>query len=291
MENTKRNIVNSAENKNYAGTPILLSALAVLFLFEGEGIALGQAREGRQLVTAELMSDAANTEGPFTVGIRFTLEPDWYLYWKNPGDAGLPIDVQWELPAGWAAGDVQLPIPSKFVHDDVTAFGYKKEVILLATITPTPGSTRSLVKARLDWLVCRESCLRGGRSVSLDISQQSPESRAKASSLLKESRSRLPGTQKESGVLFQEARLVRDGEQWTIAVRFENGMSDEVEDYYPELTDGIFVDFKSIAVRGKELKFTFTRQDETIQSRVFRGLLVTKEFAYEVEIPAQFSSK
>lgn len=290
MENTKRNTVSSAENRMYTGTS-LLSAFFLLFLAEGDGIAFGQEREGRRLVTAELISDALSTERSFTVGIRFTLEPEWYLYWKNPGDAGLPIEVHWELPAGWTAEELQLPIPSKFVHDDVTAFGYKKEVILLATINPTPEPAKGPVKARLDWLVCRESCLRGGTSVSLEVSRQPPESRAKASSFLKESRSRLPGTQKESGVLFQEARLVSDGEQWTFAVRFENGVADEVEDFYPELTDGIFVDFQSISVRDKELRFTFARQAETIQPRAFRGLLVTKEFAYEVEIPTSFSSK
>ena len=29
-------------------------------------------------------------ENYFLAGIKVTLRPDWKIYWKNPGDAGLP---------------------------------------------------------------------------------------------------------------------------------------------------------------------------------------------------------
>ena len=34
---------------------------------------------------------------------RFTCAPapGWHGYWLNPGDAGLPMDVKWQLPAGF----------------------------------------------------------------------------------------------------------------------------------------------------------------------------------------------
>src|ERR1700735_1486374 len=38
----------------------------------------------------------------------------WHIYWRNPGDSGLPTTIHWTLPAGFAAGDIQWPVPERF---------------------------------------------------------------------------------------------------------------------------------------------------------------------------------
>lgn len=86
---------------------------------------LAQKVKGVEIVKAELMSDAEDYSKPFTVGIKFTIEPDWYLYRKNPGDSGLPIDVTWVLPRGWTAEEPLHLVPQKFAHDNVVSYGYK----------------------------------------------------------------------------------------------------------------------------------------------------------------------
>lgn len=295
MENTRRSIVNSTFNKicddcvfkNMRLTFLIIFGLISSLL---EPVIFAQTRDGQQLVTAELISDAVNTEKPFAVGIRFTLQPEWYLYWKNPGDAGLPIEVQWELPPGWKAGDVQLPTPSKFVHGDITAFGYKDEVVLLTTVIPARDS-KGPIKARLNWLVCRESCLRGGKTVTLDISKRTSDQRIQDSSLLSAFRSKLPGAQKESGVAIQKSRLSRTGEQWTLNISLVGGVATEVEDFYPEVVDGLVMDLQRISVLKGELTIGFVRQSESIHTANLRGLLVTTDSAFEFQIPVQFSSQ
>ena len=295
MKNTKRSTVNVADNKfrvarirRNVRRSILIS-VALCILLPGAAV-LAQTRDGRQLVVAELVSDALNAEKPFAVGIRFTIQPDWYLYWKNPGDAGLRIEVQWDLPVGWKAGDLQFPVPSKFVHGDITAYGYKNEIVLLATITPA-ADAKGPVKARLDWLVCREACLRGGTAVTLDVSKKSSEQRAQASSLLSAFRSRLPIAQKESDILVQKPTLSHAGEQWTLNATVVGRMANEVRDFYPEVVEGLVMDLQRISVRRKELSIGFVRQSESILTASVRGLLVTESSAFEVEIPVQFLSQ
>ena len=39
--------------------------------------------------------------------------PGWHGYWLNPGDAGLPMDVQWQLPEGFAVGPLRYPVPAR----------------------------------------------------------------------------------------------------------------------------------------------------------------------------------
>lgn len=44
-------------------------------------------------VTARLLADAAAVQSgkSFRVGVPLTIEKDWHVYWKNPGDAGLIV--------------------------------------------------------------------------------------------------------------------------------------------------------------------------------------------------------
>src|SRR4030042_1599522 len=61
-----------------------------------------QTAEKKPLRRVELLilEDRANE---VTVGLHIGLAKGWYLYWLNPGDAGLAPAVQWQLPPGHAA--------------------------------------------------------------------------------------------------------------------------------------------------------------------------------------------
>ena len=64
-----------------------------------------------QHVEAELVSAEASAQPgkPVTLGLKLRMEPEWHTYWKNPGDSGLPTRIQWQLPPGWKAGEIEWP--------------------------------------------------------------------------------------------------------------------------------------------------------------------------------------
>jgi DsbC/DsbD-like thiol-disulfide interchange protein len=81
--------------------------------------------------------DAVQPGVPFTVGMLMTMEKGWHTYWRNAGEAGLPTDVQWSLPNGFSAGELQWPLPHKYNESgDVLTYGYADENMLLAEIMP-----------------------------------------------------------------------------------------------------------------------------------------------------------
>ena len=45
---------------------------------------------------------------PFWIAINLNIEKDWHAYWKNPGGVGFPISIEWDLPSGFTAGDIQM---------------------------------------------------------------------------------------------------------------------------------------------------------------------------------------
>src|SRR5881396_709418 len=100
---------------------------------------LGQEYQGKQLVRAELLAatNAVVPGKPFTVGLLLRMAPAWHTYWKFSGDAGLPSEMKWKLPAGWKIGEIQWPIPLKTIDPgDIQTYGYENEVLLMQEITP-----------------------------------------------------------------------------------------------------------------------------------------------------------
>ena len=98
----------------------------------------------------------------FRLGIELTMEEKWHTYWIFSGDAGLPIEVEWQLPAGVVAGPLQWPLPNKFEEQgELVVYGYADEVLLMAEATAphgvgSGGYTAPCSRRHLGW--CAASC-------------------------------------------------------------------------------------------------------------------------------------
>jgi thiol:disulfide interchange protein len=129
-------------------------------------------------VKAELVAyvpDGVEPGKKVMVGLQITHKPEWHTYWKNSGDSGQPTDLQWTLPAGVTAGEVQWPTPKKIRIGSLANYGYEGTVLL-----PVPLEVSSLfkpgvlssdleVKLKAVWLVCKQECIPEEGEFSLKI--------------------------------------------------------------------------------------------------------------------------
>ena len=69
------------------------------------------------------------------MGLKLRMADHWHTYWKNPGDSGLPTRIQWVLPEGWTAGEIQWPYPKPLPVGPLMNYGYEDEVVLLTDLT------------------------------------------------------------------------------------------------------------------------------------------------------------
>ncbi len=102
-------------------------------------------KEGPPKVHARLVAEdkAIAPGGTITVALEEKIAPGWHTYWKNPGDAGAPTDIQWTLPPGWKAGGVQWPRPGACRSvGPLMDYGYEGTPWLLTTLT-APGDAKS----------------------------------------------------------------------------------------------------------------------------------------------------
>jgi len=96
-------------------------------------------------------------------GLYFKLEPGWHVYWKNAGDAGEPPHMKWTLPDGITAGELEFPAPQRLPIGPLMDFGYENEVLFPFALKVAPNAQQgaAVLHAKVDWLVCRETCIPG----------------------------------------------------------------------------------------------------------------------------------
>lgn len=124
-------------------------------------------------VEAQLLSPTTGIEPstPFWVGIYLKIEDNWHVYWKNPGNIGVPPSIEWELPEGFDVSDMFWLAPKKFQDLGVTTYGYNDHALLLVKIYP-PLSLQEEeleIKAKVKWLACEELCIPGEATLNIKL--------------------------------------------------------------------------------------------------------------------------
>ena len=89
------------------------------------------------LVKAELVAETVSLAPGSTlwVDLHLRIKPGWHVYWRNPGDSGLPTAIEWRLPSGFSAGSILWPVPEHFVQSGIGNYGYAGSADLLVPIT------------------------------------------------------------------------------------------------------------------------------------------------------------
>jgi thiol:disulfide interchange protein/DsbC/DsbD-like thiol-disulfide interchange protein len=179
-----------------AGTAILAVVGAALLSAPSFQLSLQQGATPHS--EARLISDASSIQPgePFTVGLHIKLDPNWHTYWVNAGDAGHGVMSTWSLPAGFAVDSLHYPRPERIPYPPLMSYGYKDEVVLLATVTPpadlVPG-TRATITLDAEWLVCDDVCIPARDRVSLELPVRAEAAAASADAgLVAAARAELP---------------------------------------------------------------------------------------------------
>ncbi|MGH1404621.1 MAG: protein-disulfide reductase DsbD family protein [Alphaproteobacteria bacterium] len=128
------------------------------------------ARDIERVTSVRILQESGTIEGgkEYVIATEIILEPEWHVYWRNPGDSGLPVRISWDAPEGFEFSEIEWPTPKKITYDFLANYGYYDHVTLLQTVSVPKniGDEEITLTARVDMLVCHEICIPENDTVS-----------------------------------------------------------------------------------------------------------------------------
>lgn len=108
-----------------------------------------------------------------TLAIVMDPEPGWHGYWENPGDAGKPLELSWDLPEGASVSPLRYPVPDTLLISGLMNHVYEGRYAVLVDmrlpIGLKPGAPLP-VRAHAQWLACTDTiCVPEQGDLALDL--------------------------------------------------------------------------------------------------------------------------
>lgn len=177
-----------------------------LCFFAVAGVACAQSSARRDHIDVRLIAEH-NQVAPgqqTQLAIHFVPDPEWHVYWRNPGDSGLRPEVQWQSDS-LQVGELNWAFPEAIPVAHMTNYGFHELVLPAQAQVAANANGQLEVKAKVEWLVCQEACIPGDAelSLTLDSAEQAAENN-EAAALLSEWQAKMP---RELGVLGASAKL------------------------------------------------------------------------------------
>lgn len=137
---------------------VFLAALALVLPALAGGQGQADLRNPASLIAAP-----ASPGETFDVALAFAPTEGWHGYWSNPGDAGQAMELEWNLPPGWMAGEPRYPVPETYVAFGFMNHVYKRPYAVLVPVT-APAEARAgptVIGVAATYLTCSDSlCVR-----------------------------------------------------------------------------------------------------------------------------------
>ena len=150
--------------------------LLLIALFAAPAAAQLPPRENA--IRPELVAEGpAVPGGEVELAILMHTAPGWHGYWLNPGDAGLPMKIDWQLPKGAGLGPLRYPVPDRLLVAGIVNYVYERDHGILARLK-VPANAKGVlpIRARAQWLACTDKvCVpeRGEFALDLPVDRKS----------------------------------------------------------------------------------------------------------------------
>ena len=141
-------------------TSILFSLTALMTVIGPTYAASGPWQGGAEM-QARLISaiDSLDGRDEITAGLEVKLAKGWKIYWRSPGDAGLPPELDFSKTPSVLGHHLDFPAPKRFSILGFDSFGYADHVIYPLRLSIAPQSQGITIAAQFDGLVCKDVCI------------------------------------------------------------------------------------------------------------------------------------
>jgi len=117
--------------------------------------------------------DGLKDLGAVRIGLQVQLEPGWKIYWRTPGDAGIPPQFDWTGSVNFKQSEVHWPVPEQFDVFGLSTWGYHDEVVYPITVTLKESGEPLDLKLKLFFGICEQVCIPYQHELALSLNNVS----------------------------------------------------------------------------------------------------------------------
>lgn len=145
--------------------------------------------------------------------IQINLDPGWKTYWREPGDAGVPPELDLAESANIKSYTLSFPTPHRFDDGNTHWAGYKRPIALPVTLTLTDPAKPAHLKGHAFLGICETICI--PVTAEFDISIDNTPSDQLTKTLIAKAFEQLPG---EASATFGARSAVRKDDHVRVTV-------------------------------------------------------------------------
>jgi len=138
-------------------SPLLYLSL-IYFFFSGQ-----MHSQSKGAAKARIVSNgySADKDSSIQIGVLIELANGWHIYWKNPGDSGMPTSIEWNIPQEVQFTQMQWPFPMAFEFEGLVSYGYEDRVLFISDIIlPKNDNSQILnMSVKIKSLLCKDFCI------------------------------------------------------------------------------------------------------------------------------------
>lgn len=140
------------------------------------------------------------------LAIDVELAPDWHTYWRSPGEAGLPPQIDWQSDLNdtnnLKSANLLYPAPKRYTAFGLETVGYRDHVVLPIDAEVREPGHALILNPAISLLVCSAVCVPKNIILHLTIPEGTATESSEASTI-KEFRDHIPADAAKSGFVIQ----------------------------------------------------------------------------------------
>jgi suppressor for copper-sensitivity B len=148
---------------------------------------VGDSHAAVRLITG--VDDVAGTT--LNAGLEFRFADGWHGYWRTPGDAGIPPQIDWSHSDNVADADVTWPAPHRLVIEGLQNAVYEGHVVLPIKFRIS-SATAARIEAAVSYAACSDICVPYQAKLTLPLSLGLGKPAAEAP-LIEHAKAEVPG--------------------------------------------------------------------------------------------------
>ena len=185
--------------------------------------------QGDDNVRVRLVSgtDGIADDAHVSLGLDVELAEGWHTYWRTPGMAGLPPQLDWRASqnddSNLKDATLLFPAPKRYTAYGLETIGYRGHVLFPIDVLVRNAGHALTLNPTVNLLVCSSVCVPKTFTLTLTIPAGSAAASNEAD-LIQQFRDHIPGDGAQSGLLIK--KIINDGEGITVSISSRHSLTE-----------------------------------------------------------------